>query len=180
MLKRLVDGLVIGTILGGIVAATAIHGLGIVTFNVGFSGVLAYLIAAGTGVLTGLVAGKPIWSKGGQIEAGLKAVAGGLVGAGLMWALRTWAGMHVDLSSIGAGSGAVGMLPATSLPIVAALLGGFFEVDNTGSPDEGDSARKGVRVATRSQSSKAGVRVASDDDAADEDEVAPTRSSKKR
>ena len=67
MLKRLLLGLLIGAIVGGLVAAGAIAGLGAAVMPMG--PFFAFVLAAATGVLTGLVAGKPIWAKGGQIEA---------------------------------------------------------------------------------------------------------------
>src|SRR5215469_16609426 len=92
MLGRLLIGLVLGLLVGGLVAAGLVAGLGILTFSGAGGAVLAYVAAALTGVLTGLVAGKPIWSSGAKIEAGLKAVFGALIGAGTMFALRQWGG----------------------------------------------------------------------------------------
>ena len=87
MLKRLLFGLLFGLLVGGLLAAAVIKGVGMFAFT-GSTGavVLAYVFAAVTGVLVGLVAGKPIWASGGQIEAGLKAVVGGgAVGGALAW-----------------------------------------------------------------------------------------------
>src|SRR5262245_32163770 len=111
MLRRLLIGLVLGLVLGGLVAFGVIRGLGILAFE---SGVLAYLFAVLTGALTGLVAGKPIWASGAKIEAGLKAFFGVLLGAGAMVVLRNWVNPSVDLSAIGASQGpaALGHLPA--------------------------------------------------------------------
>src|ERR1700752_3726591 len=105
MLRRLLVGLVLGFIVGGLVAAGMVAGLHIVDFAFITGGAaLAYLAAAVTGVLTGLVAGKPIWASGAKVEAGLKAFFGALIGVGLMFALRQWAGnVRLDLSAIGAG-----------------------------------------------------------------------------
>src|SRR6187455_2228321 len=103
MLKRLIVGLILGTVIGAVVAAVLVQGLG--------NAVFAYLAAAVTGVITGLVAGKPIWSSDGKIESGLKAFFGVLLGLGGMFALRTWANMHLDLSMLKAGEGALGNLP---------------------------------------------------------------------
>jgi hypothetical protein len=144
MLRRLLVGLVIGFLVGGLVAAGLVFGLKITEFGASTGGVLeAYLAAALSGVVTGLVAGKPIWSTGGKIEAGLKAFFGALLGVGAMFALRQWAGgLQLDLSAIGAGHEApVGYLPAASLPMIAAVLGGFFELDNT-------EAKKGAEETT--------------------------------
>src|SRR5215471_2010458 len=123
MLRRLLLGLVIGLLMGGLVAAGLVAGLGQTTF-VGTSGaVLAYLAAALTGVLTGLVAGKPIWASGAKIEAGLKAFFGALLAAGLMFALRQWVKVEVPETAITPAGHYLGDLPATALPIIAALLG---------------------------------------------------------
>jgi hypothetical protein len=154
MLRRLLVGLVLGLVVGGVLSAGLVVGLGMPRF-VGTSGaVLAYLAAALTGVLTGLVTGKPIWASGAKIEAGLKAFFGALMGAGVMFALRQWAGAWmIDLPAIGAnGSTAVGDLPAASLPLLAAILGSFFSLDNTEAGKQEETAPRpaGRRVATDS------------------------------
>ena len=144
MVRRLLLGLVIGLVIGGVVAAGLVAGLGVETFTGTGGMVIAYLAAAITGVLTGLVAGKPIWSRGGKIEAGLKAFFGALLGAGLMFALQRWAGAWaIPLPALGAlGAGPIADLPAESLPLLAAVLGGLFELDNTDGGEE--SAKKAV------------------------------------
>lgn len=106
------------------------------------SAIVAYPAAALVGVLIGLIAGKPIWAEGAKIEAGLKAFVGALVGAGLMFVARRWLPMAVPFS-LGAFSapnaslneaantaGTLGGLAVTSLPLIAALLGAFYEIDN--------------------------------------------------
>jgi hypothetical protein len=179
MVLRLFAGLILGLIVGGIVAA------GIVAAQLQFLGaggaVLAYLAAALTGVLTGLVAGKPIWASGAKIEAGLKAVFGGLLGAGLMFAMRQWGGgFQPDLDFIHAGHGPVGELPAASLPLLAAVLGAFFELDNTGGgePEKAVEPRgeQRKRVASQTNGRTAKSRVVANDPASgdgQEAEVAP-------
>jgi hypothetical protein len=180
MLKRLLFGLVLGLVLGGVVAAVLVQGLGIESFA-GVA-VYAYLSAAVTGVLAGLVAGKPIWSGDGKIEAGLKAFFGGLLALGAMFALRQWVAIDVDLTSLRAGSGTVGDLPAASLPLIAAVLAGFFELDNSSS-DAGKAAASDDKGAARPASTGKGskVRVAPER-AAEEDEEAeePPVAKKKR
>jgi hypothetical protein len=181
MLRRLLIGLVLGLVVGGLVGAGLVAGLGVLTFANTGGTALAYLAAAVTGVLTGLIAGKPIWSSGAKVEAGLKAFFGALIAAGVMFALRRWGGSWVvNLPAIGAnGTTAVGDLPAISLPLLAAVLGAFFELDNTGSREEDDKkggSEKGRRrvAADRSEPTKArlakaplgdAAKVDSDDDA---------------
>lgn len=148
MLRRLLLGLVIGLLMGGLVAAGLVAGLHMATFTGTGGVVLAYLTAALTGVLTGLVAGKPIWATGAKIEAGLKAFFGALLAAGLMFALRQWAGgFHPPITAVTPVDLPVGDLPAAALPIIAALLGGFFELDNTGG--EPEDAKKAEASGTK-------------------------------
>lgn len=169
MLRRLLLGLVIGLLMGGLVAAGLVAGLHIGTFTGTGGAVLAYLAAALTGVLTGLVAGKPIWATGAKIEAGLKAFFGALLAAGLMFALRQWAGgFHAPITAVTPEALPVGDLPAVALPIIAALLGGFFELDNTGDPDEakkGESSGAKKRIAGGEKTNgQAKSRVVAEDD----------------
>jgi hypothetical protein len=134
MFRRLLVGLVIGILVGGVLAAGLVAGLKLTVFAGGAGLVFAYLAAAVAGVATGLFAGKPIWEAGAKVEAGLKAFFGALLAVGGMFALRQWAGAWViDLSSFGdLGKGAIGALPAASLPLIAGALGALFELDNTG------------------------------------------------
>jgi hypothetical protein len=185
MVRRLFIGMVLGLIVGGLVAAGIVAGLKMPEWQGAGGAVLAYVSAALTGVLTGLVAGKPIWASGAKIEAGLKAVFGALLGAGFMFALRQWAGFwQPDLSFVGAGHAPVGYLPAASLPVLAAVLGAFFELDNTGGneaePPRGEAGAERKRVstqATKATNGKAKARVlgASEGDAGDEAEVVSGR-----
>jgi hypothetical protein len=177
MVRRLLLGLVLGLIVGGLAAAALVAGLHMTVFDPGAGGVaLAYLAAALTGVLTGLVAGKPIWASGAKIEAGLKAFFGALIATGLMFAARRWLTSSVDLDFLGAGAGPIGELPAASLPLVAAVLGGFFELDNT----EGSAKTAGSdaspktkkRVAEEKGNGKGQSRVADDEDG-DAEQAAP-------
>jgi hypothetical protein len=172
MLRRLILGLVLGLIVG-VALATGLVRLGVPTFLVGGGELIAYLAAAATGTLTGLIAGKPIWAADAKIEAGLKAFFGALLGVGAMFALRHWAtSIDANLSSFGAGGPApVGELPAASLPLIAAVLGGFFGLDNTDQkPDEGAGARKRIAAgggARRGENGR-GARVAEADEDVDE------------
>jgi hypothetical protein len=70
----------------------------------------------------------------------------------------------------------VGQLPAVSLPLLAAVLGGFFELDNTGGPADGEAKGGGKkRVADSKVNGQAKTRVAGEDDG-DEGEAAPAAS----
>jgi hypothetical protein len=171
MLKRLLLGLILGFVVGGLVAAGLVAGLHMLTF----AAVMAYVFAAVTGVVVGLVAGKPIWAKGGQIEAGLKAFFGAVLGAGGMFAIRQWLKVDVDLSMIQAGmSGPVGDLPAAALPLIAAVIGGFYELDNT---DEPSSEKGGKRLSTDKATDK--VRIGSKAEALEDDDEAASAVPKK-
>jgi hypothetical protein len=178
MFRRLFVGLVLGLVVGGLVAVGLVQGLHQTLFGADTMGALfAYLSAAVTGVLTGLVAGKPIWAAGARIEAGLKAFFGALLAAGLMFALRQWAGgVHLPVTELTPEGAVIGSLPIASLPVVAALLGGFFEIDTTGD-DEGGKKR----VAAEGANGKGKARVAADDDAAEADEgaAAPPKRAKR-
>jgi hypothetical protein len=127
MLRRLLLGFVEGILVGGLVALGLVKGLGLVTLGAW----LGYAAAAGTGLLTGFIAGQPIWRKGAGVEAGLKALFGALLGVGILFAVRRWLDFPVDLAALGLGSGTLGALPVTSLPLVATVLALFFELDNT-------------------------------------------------
>jgi hypothetical protein len=141
MLKRIVTGFGKGLLLGGLLALVAVRGLGMPVFA---SAAVAYLAAAVAGVLAGLFAGRPIWARGAKVEAGLKAVAGAALGAAVLFAVRRWLPYEVDLSAWQAGQGAIGSLPAASLPIVSMVLALLFDLDNT----EGKSPPPKTRVAT--------------------------------
>ena len=176
MLKRLIVGLILGTVIGAVVAAVLVQGLGMALFS---NAAFAYLAAAATGVITGLVAGKPIWSADGKIEAGLKAFFGVLLALGGMFALRTWANVHLDLSMLKAGEGALGSLPAASLPIIAAVLAGFYEIDNSPSPD-GEKKDDSSGSASSKKGGGKKVRVADEDEAAEDEEADEPASAKKK
>ena len=180
MLRRLLVGLLIGTFIGGLMAFALMKGLGTMTFEGGGGVVFAYLFAAITGVVTGLVAGKPIWSSGGQIEAGLKAVFGALLAAGGMFALRQWVHVDLNLSVLGdpALHGSVGQLPAAALPILGAILGGFYELDNTPTTEKDKDAAKKGTPATAAKSVRGGngkARVASEVAEAEDDLDVPSK-----
>jgi hypothetical protein len=177
MVKRLLFGLLFGLIVGALLTAAVVKGLGMVAFT-GMEGrILAYVFAGVTGVLVGLVAGKPIWASGGQIEAGLKAVVGAAVAMGAMAAMRQWLNIDIDLHALG-GIGpdkaeAAGMMPATTLPLIAAVLGAFYEADNT--PEPGDKAPKSKG---KEPPNKSKVRVAKANGEDDEEEAEAPKKAK--
>jgi hypothetical protein len=175
MLKRLIVGLILGTVIGAVVAAVLVQGLGMALFS---NAVFAYLAAAATGVITGLVAGKPIWAADGKIEAGLKAFFGILLGLGAMFVLRTWANVHLDLSMLKAGEGALGDLPAASLPLMAAVLAGFYEIDNSPSADKKDDDAAAGGSSKKGAAKK--VRVADEDESVEDEEAEETAAAKKK
>lgn len=182
MIKRLVYGLIFGLFVGGILALAVVKGLGELSFGVSAGGtVLAYVFAAVTGVLVGLVAGKPIWASGGQIEAGLKAVVGAGIAAAAMWAMRRWLNFDLDFHSIGASPSvptAAGLLPAITLPAIAGLLGAFYEADNTPAPE--DKAAKSSGKAAAPAKSKTRVAAPAEEDEADELDAAPPKKAAKK
>jgi hypothetical protein len=145
MIRRLLVGLVLGALVGAVVAAAFIKGLGILAFGT----VLALAAGAATGALVGLVTGKPIWASGAKIEAGLKAFAGAVLGVIAMLLARRFLNQEIDLSQFGAGAGSIGELPATALPIVAGVLGAFYEVDNTPEASDKKSSNAPARVADK-------------------------------
>lgn len=154
MLLRLIFGLAKGLVLG------ALFGFGLTKAGIVAPGALfAYLSAAATGVLVGLVAGKPIWAKEAKVEAGMKAFVGALLGAGLMWACRRWlsqvplafslgplAEANLSLGEVSA-RGTLGGLSITSLPIIGTVLGAFYDADNT--PEAAGSSDKQSKSTTR-------------------------------
>ena len=177
-MRRLLIGLVLGLIVGGLAAAAVVAGLHITMFEPEGGGVaLAYVVAALTGVLTGLVAGKPIWASGAKIEAGLKAFFGALIATGLMFAARRWLTSSVDLGFLGGGEGPIGELPAASLPLVAAVLGGLFELDNTAGSASDAAPKTKKRVAEDPSNGKVQKRVADGEDG--DAEPAPPIASKR-
>jgi hypothetical protein len=127
MVRRLLLGLVKGTLIGGIFAVVLIQVLGLPVLGA----FVAYAAAVLVGAVTGLIAGKPFWTKDARIEVILKAVVGAAIAAAVMFALRKWLPAQIDLSAIGAGTGAIGSLAALSLPLIATFLAVVFEVDNT-------------------------------------------------
>jgi hypothetical protein len=165
MLKRLLVGLMLGLVIGVVIAVALVQGLNVSFMTTG-GAVLAFLSAAAAGALTGLVAGKPIWSSEGKIESGLKAVFGAVLALGGMWALRHFGTMPLDLTAFKAGAGPLGELPMTSLPIITGVLGAFFEMDNTPAAEKDEKDKAGDKKANGAK-----VRVASEDTSDEEEEA---------
>jgi hypothetical protein len=133
MLGRLLIGIVKGLLVGSLL------GFGLVKLGLAMPGpIVAYLAAAVTGVITGLVAGKPIWAKDAKIEAGTKAVVGALLGVGLMAAARNWLmiALPISLGSLAPEHATFGGFAMTALAGIAGLLGGFYEADNDSTGEE--------------------------------------------
>jgi hypothetical protein len=138
MLGRLLLGIVKGIVLGGLL------GFGLLKLGQAVPiAVVAYVAAAVTGILIGLIAGKPIWAKDAKIEAGMKAGVGALLGMGLMFAARRWLTMpvpgvllDVTRAQVQGVVPTLGQFGITSLAAIAALLGGFYDADNTPEPDK--------------------------------------------
>ena len=139
MLKRLVLGLVLGVLVGGLAG----YGL-FQVLPTAMAGGLGYVFAAVVGVLVGLVAGKPIWAKGAQIEAGLKALIGALLGCAILFGLR-FLGFTVPAVA-GIGEAVVGRHPVGSLLAISVLLAVFYEIDNSGGDEEDKNAPTRKRV----------------------------------
>ncbi len=176
MVKRLVVGLSIGLVTGIVLAVALVQGLN-VSFMTAGGAVLAYLAAAASGGIVGLVTGKPIWASEGKIESILKAAVGAVLALGGMWLLRRFGTMPLDLTALKAGIGPIGELPFTSLPIITGVLGAFYEIDNT--PADKDDESKGekggggkVRVADKAAESEEAE--------ADEEEEEAPKAKKKR
>jgi len=182
MLGRLLIGIVKGLIVGGLV--------GFALAKLGFAApgaVIAYAAAAVSGVLVGLIAGKPIWAKDAKIEAGMKAFVGALLASGLMYAARRWltfpvpaplgelGGANASLGEAAGSAGTFGGLAITSLAAITALLGGFYEADNT--PDDEPQAGAAARKAEPAEKNK---RIAASVDDLDLDDEVEAEPEKKR
>lgn len=141
MLGRLLVGIVKGIVLGGLL------GFGLLKLGQAVPiAVVAYVAAAVTGILIGLIAGKPIWAKDAKIEAGMKAGVGALLGMGLMFAARRWLTMPVPgvlldatRAQIQGAAPTLGTFSLTSLAAIAAVLGGFYDADNTPEPEKAEA-----------------------------------------
>lgn len=138
MLKRLLAALLEGA-LPGAAAAYTLSKLGMKT------AVTMYAAVALVGVLTGLVAGRPIWARAAKTEAALKATAGAFISVVVLYALRKWLpGVHIELGALGAG--AIGDVPWASLPAIGVALALVLEIDDAFGADP--PAPRRIRAAT--------------------------------
>jgi hypothetical protein len=128
MLRRLILGLVVGLMVGAALAVGLARLIG-PTFAVPGGPFVAFGAAAVAGALTGMVAGKPFWAEGAKVEAGLKASFGALLGAAAMFALRRW-GIEIPAPPALGGTAPIGQLTEVSVPLIAAVLGALFGLDN--------------------------------------------------
>jgi hypothetical protein len=168
MLKRLVVGLILGILVGGLAG----YGLFQVLPTAMATG-FGYFFAAVVGVLVGLVAGKPIWAKGALIEASLKAVIGAALGCAILFGIR-FLGFTIPAVA-GIPAAEVGKHAVGSLLAVATLLAVFYEIDNSGGDDKDENAPTRARVEGGAGDKK---RVASGGDGVEEE--APPEKGKAR
>src|SRR6185312_14344039 len=85
MFKRLIFGVVEGLAVGTVVAF-ALRALG-ADWS---SATVVYAATALSGVLTGLVAGRPVWKQSVKIEALLKSIVGVFLATATMFGIRKW------------------------------------------------------------------------------------------
>ncbi len=131
---RLFVGLLKGLLIGGVVGLLLVKVVGMLALGAW----LAYPLAVLVGVLTGFIAGRPIWAPGARIEAYLKAAFGALLASGLLFVLRQWAALPIPALpwGLGGGAGAVlGEVPIVVLPLISTVLALLYDIDHTGDDD---------------------------------------------
>ena len=129
MFKRLVIGVGEGVAVAAIVVA-ALRAL-----SANWSSIaVVYTASVVLGIVTGLVAGRPVWRRGGKVEAAVKSVVGAFIAATAMFGIRRWL-PHVDVDLGVYGKGALGAVPTAALPLVASALALVFEIDHAFGPD---------------------------------------------
>jgi hypothetical protein len=174
MLRRLFLGLVIGLLVGGALAVGLMRLTGAAALAGALSVVAAFGAAAVAGALTGTVAGKPIWAKGAKVEGGLKALFGAVLGAAGLFALRRWGGDVAAPPWLG-GTAPIGDLPGVSLPLIAAVLGALFGLDNVPDPPSGPRAMGPRKRVAEAGSARRIAGAAPDANDEDSSEVDPRR-----
>jgi len=136
MLKRLVFALLEGA-LPGALAAFALSSIGVAG-----SALAMYAAVAAVGVLTGLLAGRPIWANGAKIEGLLKAVVGLFISVTMLFGVRKWLpGVSVDLGAF-AGSGPIGSVPWIILPAIGVAYAIVLEIDDAIGADPPPAPRR--------------------------------------
>lgn len=116
----------------------------------------------------------------------MKAVVGALLGVGLMFVARRWLGFEIPLSlgdlsaaneslSETSANGTIGGLAITSLAAIAAVLGGFYDADNTPTDPEAEKS-----TATAKDKSSLRIAAAADDDEDEELEAPPEKKQTRR
>jgi hypothetical protein len=129
MLKRFIVAVVEGVSVGGGVAA----GLG--WAGLAFRGPsVVYGAALATGVLVGIVAGKPPWASSTTLPALLKGAVGAFLCPAIVYGARKW--LPSVLLNLGPlfGSGPVGDLPRLLLPTTAIAIALLLEIDDAVGP----------------------------------------------
>jgi hypothetical protein len=152
MSRRLLLGLLKGSLVGGLFAYAMVAGLGVTAL----SGAFAYLAAVGVSFFTALVAGRPIWAAGAWVEVLLKAIAGAAVASGLLFAATRYVEQSANLGPLGQGH--LVQLPYVILPLLATLLAVFFEAGNNDSKSathESSASGSRIRVGNDGQPSSA-------------------------
>jgi hypothetical protein len=139
--RRLGLGLVKGLVIGAAIGAGIAFGA---HWSTPSGGLLAYLLALGTGGTTGIFAGRAPWKDGAWIEAAIKGVVGVCVAALLYWLGATYAAAPIPWP------GSAHAVPWTSLPMLyLAAIGGVYgalvELDH----DDDDAPKKKAAAKTR-------------------------------
>lgn len=139
MLRKILLGLLEGAVIGVFVFALVSR------LHLEWGALVIFGAAALVGALVGLVAGKPIWAREAKLEASLKSLAGAFMSVTALYGARKWlGGVRVNLEVLGGNSGALGQVPAAALPVIGALLGFVFQIDDAlGSDDKISPARVG-------------------------------------
>jgi len=163
MLKRLGLGLLKGLALGAAIGAAFHFGLGVTAVGA----FVGFLLAMLTGLVGGVLSGKPPWKKGAWIESLLKGAVGTGVGALLYWLATAFVSFKLPfaLGAIPAGT-AWTAAPLLFAPAIAGVWAALVELDNTGDAEEAAP----TEPAGAKKKAAANVRVAIDDD--EEEQVA--------
>lgn len=136
--KRLLFGILKGLAIGGAIGA-------LLHFALGATAIMSwlnYLLYAGVGALSGVLAGRAPWKPGVWVAAILKGVFGLAVGAGL-FALADKFGPQ-SLSLFGT-TAHLAQFPLLFAPMLATVYATFVELDDGGEQAE-DAPSTGVRA----------------------------------